>query len=514
MGKVNQIKVGSLITYLQIFLNIIISIVYTPVMLKILGAAEHGLFSTVSSVISWLSILGLGFGSSYIRYYSRYKVNQEQKGIDSLNGMFLILFSIIGMIALVCGIIISNNLGIVFASGLTMEEYKIARTLSLVVTIDLAISFPASVFNAVLRSQEKFVYIKLINMFQSVCSPLVTLPILYMGYGSIGMVLVTTAIDFFVYLLNFLYCLKLKTKFSFKKYENGLFKNMATFSIFIAINSIISQMNASMDKIILGRFIGTTSVSVYAIGFSLYTYYSSFSVAITSLFAPRVHKIFNQNKDNIENLKREQTELFVKIGRIQFLIQMLMCTGVIFFGKPFIRFWAGEAYKNSYYIAVLLCVSSTIPLCQNVAIEMQRAQNKHKFSSIAYLIMSLANVVVSITLITAFGELGAPVGTALSTIVVEILLMNWYYQKHMDIDIKIFWGEIAKMSIGMIPVFVVGAVISLYAPMNAVWRLVLFIALYTAVYGVDSWFVTMNRYEKELIASFLSRIKGRAKRRK
>ena len=92
--------------------------------------------------------------------------------------------------------------------------------------------------------------------------------------------------------------------------------------------------------------------------------------------------------------------------------------------------------------------------------------------------------------------------------------MNWYYQKHMDIDIKIFWGEIAKMSIGMIPVFVVGAVISLYAPMNAVWRLVLFIALYTAVYGVDSWFVTMNRYEKELIASFLSRIKGRAKRRK
>jgi len=507
LRKINQLKMGSIITYLQLFLNIIISIVYTPIMLNILGDSEHGLYSTVSSVISWLSILSLGFGSSYIRYYAKYKVNNEEKGIASLNGLFLALFSLIGIVALVCGIVLSNNLNFIFSKGLTNEEYKIAKILSLIVTFDLAISFPASVFNSILRSQEKFVYIKLINMFQSVCSPLVTLPILYLGYGSIGMVLVTTAIDVFVYLLNLLYCIKLKTKFSFKKYENGLFKSIMSFSIFIAINSIVSQINSSMDKILLGRFIGTSSVSIYAIGFSLYTYYSGFSVAITSMFTPRIHKIVNENKDNSEQLKKEQTELFVRIGRIQFLIQMLMCTGIIFFGKPFIRFWAGEGYANAYYIAILLCVSSTIPLCQNVAMEMQRAQNKHQFRSIAYLIMSLANIVVSIILIKAFGELGAPIGTALATIAIEGILMNWYYQKHLNIGIGCFWKEILKMLLGILPVLVIGILITIFAPMQTIWTMLLFIGVYSVVYGIDCLLLVMNSYEKELVFGFLKKFR-------
>lgn len=505
----NQIKSASIITYLQLFLNIIISIVYTPIMLRILGASEHGLYSTVSSVISWLSILSLGFGSSYIRYYSKYKVNNEQQGIASLNGLFLLLFFVIGCVAFLCGLFLSNNLHLVFADGLTVEEYKTAKILSIIVTTDLAISFPASVFNSILRSQEKFVHIKLINMFQSVCSPLVTLPILYMGYGSIGMVAVTTLIDLVAYIINFLYCLKLKTRFSFKRYEKGLFKSIAAFSIFIAINSIVSHINTSMDKILLGRFINTSSVSVYAIGFSLYTYYSSFSVAITSLFTPRIHKIVNENIDNPSRMKQQQTELFVRIGRLQFLIQMLMCTGIIFFGQPFIRFWAGESYQNSYYIAILLCVSSTVPLCQNVAVEMQRAQNKHKFRSIAYLIMSLANIVISIVLIKLFGELGAPIGTAIATIIIEWLFMNWYYQKHLNIGIASFWKEIAKMLVGILPVLAIGTVIMLFAPMQTIWGMLLFIGAYSCCYLIDVWFLVMNPYEKELVFGFFKKFRRR-----
>ena len=48
----NQLRSGSLLTYVQMTLNIIVSIAYTPFMLRILGKSEYGLYSTVASTIA------------------------------------------------------------------------------------------------------------------------------------------------------------------------------------------------------------------------------------------------------------------------------------------------------------------------------------------------------------------------------------------------------------------------------------------------------------------------------
>lgn len=69
----SQIKVGTIISYLQMAINVIIQLAYTPIMIRLLGQNEYGLYNTVASTISMLSILSLGFNSGYIRYYAIYK---------------------------------------------------------------------------------------------------------------------------------------------------------------------------------------------------------------------------------------------------------------------------------------------------------------------------------------------------------------------------------------------------------------------------------------------------------
>ena len=75
-GNSRQIKMGALLSYFQMFMNVVIGLVYTPVMLRLLGQTEYGLYNTVSSTISMLAVLNLGFNGSYIRYYEKYK-NEE-----------------------------------------------------------------------------------------------------------------------------------------------------------------------------------------------------------------------------------------------------------------------------------------------------------------------------------------------------------------------------------------------------------------------------------------------------
>ena len=67
----NQLKIGVILSYVTMAIQNIIAIVYTPVMLRLLGQSEYGLYQLVYSVVSYLGLLSFGFGSTIIRYISK-----------------------------------------------------------------------------------------------------------------------------------------------------------------------------------------------------------------------------------------------------------------------------------------------------------------------------------------------------------------------------------------------------------------------------------------------------------
>ena len=494
----SQLKAGAIISYLQMAINVIIGLLYTPFMIRYLGKSEYGLYNTVSSVISILSILSLGFNAGYIRYYSKYKKEENNDKIYKLNGLFLIIFTIIGITALVCGLVISNNLHLVFDEGLTNAEYGIAKILMLILTANLAISFPMSVFSSIIAAHEKYVFLRLLGVFKTVGGPLVTLPLLLMGFRSIAMVCVTVGISLTIdacYL--FFVTFKLKQKFIFRDFEKGLFKSLFVYTAFIALQIIVDQINWNVDKFLLGRFKGTSVVGVYSVGFTIYQYYLLLSTSVSGVFAPRIHKIVNTTSEC--NLKTELSSLFIKVGRIQFLILGLVASGIVFFGKPFIHFWAGEGYEESYYVALLLVLPATIDLIQNLGIEIQRALNKQKFRSIVYVIMAACNLILSIFLCQKFGAIGAAVGTAISFVIANGIIINIYYQKKCYINIFGFWKNILRQSIGLIIPIICGILINTFAELYNIWFMFLFIIIYTLIYCISMWFLGMNKYERGLI---------------
>ena len=193
-----QIKLGVVLSYVQMAVNMVVGMVYTPLMIRLLGRNEYGLYNTVASTISMLSILSLGFGSGYIKYFSKYRASNDTDSIHKLNGLFLTIFFIIGSIALVCGLYLTSHLELVFDKGLTQAEYRTARILMLLFTINLAISFPMSTFGNIISANERFVFLKLLGMLKTVGSPLLTIPLLLLGKGSIAVVSVTLLVSIFV----------------------------------------------------------------------------------------------------------------------------------------------------------------------------------------------------------------------------------------------------------------------------------------------------------------------------
>ena len=154
----NQLKVGAILNYFIIALNTIVGLAYTPYMLRCLGQNEYGLYSLVASVIAYLTILDFGFGNAIVRYTAKFRAEGKMQEQWEMFGMFLIVYCIIGLIAFGGGLGLYYNVDVLFDRTMTESDLSQARTMMLLLTINLAFTFPLSIFGSIITAYENFVF--------------------------------------------------------------------------------------------------------------------------------------------------------------------------------------------------------------------------------------------------------------------------------------------------------------------------------------------------------------------
>jgi len=492
---INQLKAGAVLSYVVLGLSNLVALLYTPYMLRMLGQSEFGLYSLVASVIAYLTILDFGFGNAIVRYTAKFRAEGKVEEQYSMFGMFLILYSIIGIVSFFAGLGLYYNVDLIFENGMTVAEINKAKIMILIMIFNLAITFPLSIFGSIINAYEDFVFQKLISISRIILNTIAMIIILEIGYKAIGMVVVTTLFNVLTLVINYLYCKhRIRIKIYFRKFEWGFLKEVSVYSFFIFLNIIMDRIYWSSGQFILGAYVGTAAVAVFAIGISIQSMYMSFSTAISGVFLPRVTAMSTLSESN-----KAISDLFIRTGRIQYVILSFVLTGFIVFGKQFVTLWAGANYANSYYIALIFLVPLTIPLIQNLGITILQARNKMKFRSLLYIGIAALSLGLQIPFAKFWGGIGVALAVAFGLIAGQIIAMNIYYFKKQDIDIPRFWFEIGKMSI--VPLIVTFVCIYILPKFNfsTVSALIIGILSYSVIYISLFWFFSMNKYEKELI---------------
>lgn len=500
--KRNELKSGAILSYLSLFLGTFIQILYTPIMLRLLGKSEYGLYTLANSVIGYLGVLDFGLGNAIVRYTAKYRALNDKEGEYNLNGMLIIVYSIIALLVIAAGSLIISNSDIIFSNSLSIKEQNTIKTLIMIMVFNMAISLPFGIFSSIVTAYEKFTFQKIIGILRSIINPFVMLPLLFMGYKSIGMTVATTFINILYISVNVYYCFKvLKIKIKFNNIERSLFKEIFGYSFFIFLNMIVDKIYWGTDQLILGVVSGTTMVSIYAIGSQLSTYYMTFSTAISGVFLPRVTQMITRKAH-----ENEISELFIKIGRIQYFILAFIMCGFIIVGKDFIRIWAGDGYESSYYIALVVMIPLTIPLIQNLGITILQAKNMHQFRSNLYIVIALFNAIISIPLAKILGGFGCALVSGVCFFIGNGIIMNIYYYKKVNIDIPRFWKEIMKISIPVIISLILGIVINSFVTGSGFIYLIIKGLLFSLIYGILVIKIGMNNYEKILIIKPLKKV--------
>ena len=124
----NQKRAGTLLSYVQLMLNVLIGIIYTPILLRYLGSSEYGVYSVATAVISFLTMLDLGFGQTLVRFYVKYRAEDRQQKADACAGAFLVMYLLLGAAALAIGLSLANRfLPLMFGRKFTPVELDTLR---------------------------------------------------------------------------------------------------------------------------------------------------------------------------------------------------------------------------------------------------------------------------------------------------------------------------------------------------------------------------------------------------
>lgn len=491
----SQLRAGVVLSYLNLLISTMIPFFYTPFVLKLLGQSEYGLYSLANSVIHYLSLLSFGFGNTITRYLSKHRAEGDLESERKTFGFFLLLYSGLSILVLIGGFFISQNTELFFDRSLSSSELEKLKILTLIMTVNTALSFPHSVFYSIMTAHERFVFRQSVDVVFTIVVPVANLIALYMGFASVGMAITSMMVQVATTAVHVFYCLNiLKIRPIFTMLPKKLVRGMCGFSLFVFLATISDMLFWATDKVILGMLASTAAVAVYNIGGTFNSIVMSLSTSISGVLIPKITGMVVTDTP-----KAEWSDLVIRVGRLQFIIVGLVISGFTVFGRAFVDMWAGPDYADSFWVAVLTLFPLCIPLIQNTALSVITAQNKHQFRSIMYFCIAVANVISTYLIVPYMGVIGAALCTCVSYLLGQGLIMNTYYYKVTGLDIPRFWRNILHMAIVPGTMVFAGLFLVERIPMNNWMVFFAGVAVYTLIYAIAMYCFVMNNYERDII---------------
>lgn len=501
--RINQFKIGIILSYIIILLNVIIGIVVTPFMVNTLGQSQFGLYKLIGAFVGYMSVLDFGLGNATIRYIVKYRQENDKERESNFLAMTMIIYGVISACVVFIGALIYYNTSNIFANSFTETEIQQAKVMIAILIVNMVITLPGNAFTSVINAYEIFAVTRITTIFKLLLRVLLLVVLLKKGFGAISIVVLDTFINILTILISMYVCrFNIGVRIKLKKIDKKILYEVFGFSFFIFVKMITDQAIWRVPPIIIGIKLTTTAVAVFAVGTQISSLFMQFSTAVSHIFFPKLTKMVIAGETN-----EALTDFMIKVGRIQGIVILYIYTAFAVLGRQFVFLWVGEGYNDSWLTALIVMTGLILPLMENSGLSILQAMKKHKFYVVVYLLICAVNVIFTFLIIDYTGIVGASVLTMLGMTVGHGVVINWYFHRRIGLDIIRFFRELIR---GIFPVAIAcGALmylLTIYFPVNTWVMFVVNGTIFTLVYFIGIWFFGSNQYERNLLIKPVNRI--------
>lgn len=494
-------RTGVLVSYLYTIAQVVVNLIYVPLLLSIIGRTEYGLYQTVGAIMSYLISVNSILSAGISRFYCMYKAKNDDKMMESTLSIAKRLYWGVSAVAVLVVVLLIPVMRAAYASSYTPVQLDECSAMLVVLAINMVITFNNTINIAAINANERFVFMKSTQLLTLVAQPFLIILLGRFFPNAITITVVVLVMNILCASVQRIYAQGfLRIRYTFHGWNKQLIRSLLGYSGTIVLVMVADQIFWNSGKLLIGYFSGADFVAVFGVGSQIYSAYLFAGMAISGVFFQRVSDLVHARHD-----MKAVSELFARVGRISFTALFLIFGGFLFLGKDFVTLWAGDEYLDAYWVAIAVMAPMTIDLIQNLGLTILQVLDKYAFRGYIYIVLSIANILISLIMIPRWGIVGAALSSGMCMFVGNGLIMNWYYRKYTGIDIGLFWKEVLRCGLPLVGVVFAMVIVRIIFPVKTLnWaELVILGLIYFASYCAIYWKFCSNEWERQSFCSVL-----------
>jgi O-antigen/teichoic acid export membrane protein len=403
--------------YLALGVEMTIGVLMLPFNVAYLGQSAYGLWVLAASIPMYFSMLDLGYGVAQVKFAAQYRARRDREGLNQIVSTLFFLFTIIGIIAFAVGALIAFNIDHLFQ--ITPEQSSTGRQVLLIISLYVALGFPFSVFGGVVNGFQRHFLNGFVSIGTSIVVAVVNIAVLMAGYGLVELVAATTAVRLLAYIGYRANAYRAFPGLSIRPAYVRLSRlgEVTGFSAFILLIDVANKLNYSTDAIVIGAFMSTAAIAVWAVAQRLITTTQGLTTQINASLFPIVVDIATHGE--MARLRR----VFLQGTRLSLAMVIPIAVALALLAQPLVLAWVGSDFSGSIPVIYILAAAVIIRVGNSTATTLLKGAGRHGLLAVANLLMALANLILSVALVGRYGLIGVALGTLIPLAVISILVL-------------------------------------------------------------------------------------------
>lgn len=393
-------------------LMILVGFISLPLTVQYLGAEKYGIWVTISTFLTWLTIFDFGIGNGLINKLSEAYSFGDVKKAQSYIATALATMSGISIL-----------LGIGFSVGLSYINWHELLNVSgqvnpneVSISISFAIicfllNFPLSIFQKILLAYQEGVISNYWNIAGSVSSLLALIWVTRTQSGLIWLVMALGVTQLVVSAICGIWIFirhKPELRPSMRSVRYDMLNSMARHSGLFFVIQIAALVLFQTDNLIIAKYIGVQNVTDYSVAYKLFSYIPMLqALYLTPLWPAYAEATAKRDWGWIKKTLLRSIKITIFAGFPASL-------ALAFIAQPFIHFWTSGQIVPDRMVIWMLAAWTCMGLWGACFAYMMNGLGEIKNQALFASLMAIINLVLSITLVQDYGVTGVIAGTLIS----------------------------------------------------------------------------------------------------
>jgi O-antigen/teichoic acid export membrane protein len=503
MSRTSRAIKGTLTSFLQNGLHIVLQAALVPLVLHIAGRETLGAYAILMQAIAYLALADLGFSVATNRFLAQ-AYGHDDGGLRFSQVMgtarTFVFFSNIAF-AVLC-FLLSVWIGPLLALSAAVKTQ--AQLGLYILAVWSVLRTPLAVYGAGLIATQNLATVSVIGILGNTARLFLSLALIAVGLGLVGLMLAT--------ILAELLTMSLQTRFFHRYYgqirlswgisDRRLFKEMFRFGTKALLINISAMLVFQTDNLVVGYLFGAAAVSIYYATQMPATLLYHMVLRVADNAAPAINELYARKM--IDSLRNS----FLRLHRYSLILILPVALSILFLIKSLISLWVGPGQFGGNLMVIALAIFAMVITVEHCSVIFVLATGQIKVLSLLAITEGIVNLTLSLLLGHYWGLAGVMWATVIANLPASIY-KHWRAQRDLGIHFRdyitivvqpLLWPFVVSITI----LLILSSQLQFISWLN----LIITALTFGLAYSVMCYFLSIEDYERSWLKTMIITVFG------